>query len=75
VNMYLFAGKIKIKMKCFFSHFNCEILYLTLRVLCRKDLSQSGYMDCKIVAIEEEDFYFVRWNARIIVNTLKFNRN
>jgi hypothetical protein len=57
--MYLLACRIKIKMKLFFSTFNRKILYLTIPILCRKNLSQSDPMGCKIITIEEEKKVFL----------------
>jgi hypothetical protein len=54
-----------------FSTFNCKHLYLTIPIVCRKNLSQSH---CKIITIEGKEIFFL-WGARIIVNALKFNRN
>jgi hypothetical protein len=53
---------------------NHKILYLTMLIVCRKNLSQSDVTDCKIIAIEGEEKVFW-WGALIIVNVLKFNRN
>jgi hypothetical protein len=55
-----------------FSTFNCEILYLTIPIVCRKNLTQSHHTDCKIVTIEEEEKVFFCGD---IDNVLKFNRN
>jgi hypothetical protein len=34
---------------------NQRILYLTMLIVCRKNLSQSDRKDCKIITIEEEE--------------------
>jgi hypothetical protein len=47
---------IKMKMKRCFSTSNHKTLYLTLLIVCKKNLSQSDLMDCKIITIEEKDF-------------------
>jgi hypothetical protein len=63
-----------IKMKLCFSTSNCKILYLTMLIVCRKNLSQSDNMDCKIITIEGEEKVF--WEgAMAVFNVLKFNRN
>jgi hypothetical protein len=48
-------------------------LYLTMLIVCRRNLSQSDLMDCKIITIEGEKKFFW-WVALIIVKVLKFNR-
>jgi hypothetical protein len=58
--MYLFACRIKIKLKWFLSASNCKILYFTILIVCRKNLIPSDYTDCKITIIEgEEKVYLV----------------
>jgi hypothetical protein len=42
-------------MKLSFSTFNRKILYLTIPTICRKNLTQSDFMDCKIATIEGEE--------------------
>jgi hypothetical protein len=66
---------MKIKMKWFFPTFNCKILYLTILIVCRKIISQSGFTNCKTMTIEGEEKVFFGWGAQIIVNVLNFNRN
>jgi hypothetical protein len=44
-----------------------EVVFLTLLIVCRKNLSQSDLMDCKIVSIEGAEKIFW-WGARIVVN-------
>jgi hypothetical protein len=58
----------------FYFTFNHKILYLTILIVCRKNLGHSEYMDCKIIRIEGKEKVFW-WDARVIVNALKFNRN
>jgi hypothetical protein len=41
-----------------FSTANYKILYLTMLVVCRKNLNQSDLMDCKIIIIEGEEKAF-----------------
>jgi hypothetical protein len=43
-------------------------------IVCRKNLSQSDLMDCKIITLEGEEKVFLV-GALIVVNVLKFNRN
>jgi hypothetical protein len=38
----------------YFSTSNCKIMYLTMTIVCRKNLNQSNLMDCKIITIEGE---------------------
>jgi hypothetical protein len=57
-NMYLLTCGPMIKMKGCFSTFNRKILYLTILIVCRKNLSQSDRMDCKIITIEGEKKVF-----------------
>jgi hypothetical protein len=57
-NMYLFACKIMIKMKWFFSTSNHKILYLTTLIVCRRNPIQSYCTDCKIIIIEGEEIFF-----------------
>jgi hypothetical protein len=60
-------------MKCSISTFNHKILNLTILIVCRKNLNQSGCTDCKIITSEEEEKVF--WcGAWIVVNVLRFNR-
>jgi hypothetical protein len=47
-----------IKMKWCFSTSNCKILYLTMLVDCRRNLSQSDLMECKIITIEKKEKVF-----------------
>jgi hypothetical protein len=56
--MYLFACRIRTKIKIKISTSNCKILYLTILVLCRKNLSKSDRMDCKIITIEGGKSFF-----------------
>jgi hypothetical protein len=63
-----------IKMIQFFSTSRYKILYLTMLLVCRKNLSQSDRTDCKIITFEGEEKVFW-WGAQVIVNVLKFNRN
>jgi hypothetical protein len=37
-----------------FSTSNRKIIYLTMLIVCRKNLTQSDHMDCKIITIEGE---------------------
>jgi hypothetical protein len=53
--MYLLTCGPMIKMKGCFSTSNPKILYLTMLIVCRKNLNQSDYMDCKIITIEGEE--------------------
>ena len=62
----------KDKNEMIFSILNCEILYLTIPIVCRKNLTQSDCTDCKIVTIEKEEKVFFGGD---IDNVLKFNRN
>jgi hypothetical protein len=48
-----------IKMKWCFSTSNYKILYLTMLIVCRKNLNQSDLMDCKIITIEGEEKVFL----------------
>jgi hypothetical protein len=57
-----------------FSTSNYKILYLTMLIVCRKNLSQSDLTDCKIITIEGEEKVFW-WGAVIVVNVLKSNEN
>jgi hypothetical protein len=57
--MYLFACRIKIKIKWLFSTFIYKILYLTILVVCRKSPSQSDHTNCKTITIEEEEKVFL----------------
>ena len=34
---------------------NCKVLYLTMPIVCRKNLNQNVHMDCKIITLEEEE--------------------
>jgi hypothetical protein len=65
-NMYLLTCGPMIKMKWCFSTSNRKILYLTMQIVCRKNLSQSGLTDCKIITIEGEEKVFW-WEALIVV--------
>jgi hypothetical protein len=56
-----------IKMKWWFSTSNHKILYLTMPIVCRKNLNQSDLTDCKIKTIEGEEKVFLV-GALIIVN-------
>jgi hypothetical protein len=47
-----------IKMKLCFSISNYKILYLTMLIVCGKDLNQSNLTDCKIIKIEGEEKVF-----------------
>jgi hypothetical protein len=48
-----------IKMKRCFSTSNSKVLYLTMPIVGRKNLSQSDFMDSKIITTEaEEKVYF-----------------
>jgi hypothetical protein len=42
--------------------------------VCKKNLSQSDHMDCKIITIEGEEKVFLV-GAMVVFNVLKFNRN
>jgi hypothetical protein len=42
-----------------FSTSNCKILYPTMLIVCRKNLSQSDHTDCKIITIEGEEKVFL----------------
>jgi hypothetical protein len=57
--MYLLVSKIKIKMKQYFSTFECKILYLIVLIVCKTNLPQSDHMDCKIIIIEGEETIFL----------------
>jgi hypothetical protein len=57
--MYLLTCGPMIKMKCCFSTSNREILYLTMLIVCRKNLNQSDLMGCKIITIEGEEKVFL----------------
>jgi hypothetical protein len=72
--MYLFACRKRIKMKSFFPISNHKILYFAILIICRKNLSQSGCTDCKIMTIEGKKKLFW-WDTWIIVKALKLNRN
>jgi hypothetical protein len=48
-----------IKMKLSFSTSNYKILYLTVLIVCRKNLSQSDHTGCKIITIEGEEKAFL----------------
>jgi hypothetical protein len=37
---------------------NRKIIYLIMLIVCRKNLSQSDHMDCKIITIEGEEKVF-----------------
>jgi hypothetical protein len=50
---YLQVGE-KSKQNEFFSIFNHKILYLTILIVCRKNLNQSDCTECKIVTTEGE---------------------
>jgi hypothetical protein len=57
--VYLFACRIKIKrIDFFFFTFNHRILYITILVVCRKNLKQSDSIDCKIIKIEVKEIVF-----------------
>jgi hypothetical protein len=56
--MYLFSKRINIKMKIFFSTSNCKILFLIILIVCRKNLSQSGCTDCKIIKTKMKKLFF-----------------
>jgi hypothetical protein len=58
-NIYLLTCGSMIKMKWCFSTSNRKILYLTMPIVCRKKLSQSDHMDCKIITIEGEEKVFL----------------
>jgi hypothetical protein len=53
-NKYLLTCGPMIKMKLCFSTSNHKILYLTMLIVCRKNLSQSNLMDCNIITNEGE---------------------
>jgi hypothetical protein len=53
--MYLFACRIKIKTNSFFSTFNFKILYLTILIVCKKNLNHSDHTDCTIITVEGEE--------------------
>ena len=61
------------KIKWYFSTSNHMILYLTMQIVCKKNLNQSDLMDCKIITLKGEEFFW--WGALIVVNVLKFYRN
>jgi hypothetical protein len=73
--MYLLACRLKIKMKLSFFAFNHKILYLTILIVYKKNLTQSDCTDCKIITIEGEGKSFFGGLSLIVVNVLKFNRN
>jgi hypothetical protein len=52
--MYLFACRIKVRMKYLFTTFNHKILNLTILTLCKKNLSQSDCIDQKIIIYERK---------------------
>jgi hypothetical protein len=41
-----------------FSTYNRKILYLTMPIVCKKNLNQSDLTDCKIITIEGEEKVF-----------------
>ena len=41
-----------------FSTSNCKILYLTMPIMCRKNLNQNDLMNCKIITLEREEKVF-----------------
>jgi hypothetical protein len=47
-----------IKMKWCYSTSNYMIFYLTMLIVCNKNLSQSDLTDCKIITIEGEEKVF-----------------
>jgi hypothetical protein len=53
--MYLLTSGAMIKMEQCFSTSNQKILYLTILLVYRKNLSQSNLIDCKIIIIEREE--------------------
>jgi hypothetical protein len=72
--MYLSTCRPMINMKCYFSTSNRKILYLTMLIVCRKNLSHSDHMDCKIITIEGEEKVFLV-GTMVVFNVLKFKRN
>jgi hypothetical protein len=70
--MYLFASKIKIKMKWQFCTFNHKILYHTILIACRN--KESDHKNCKIITIEGEEKVF-GWDVQIVSNALKIKTN
>jgi hypothetical protein len=42
-----------------FSTFNRKILNLTIPIVCKKNLNQSDYTDCKIIIIGGEEKVFL----------------
>ena len=42
-----------------FFYFQCKIFYLTMLIVCKKHLSQSDLMDCKIITTEREEKVFL----------------
>ena len=51
---YFFACKIRSKWNDFFT-FNGKILYFTIPIVFRKNLSQSDHTDCNIIKIEGKE--------------------
>jgi hypothetical protein len=47
------------KNEMMFSTSNHKTLYLTMLIVCTKNLSQSDHMDCKIITIEGEEKVFL----------------
>ena len=50
--MYLLTCGPMFKMKC-------KILYLTMPIVCRKNLTQNVLMDCKIITLEGDEKVFL----------------
>ena len=64
-NMYFITCRINIKMKGSLSTFNHKILNRTISIVCRKNLTQSDHMDCKIITIEGKKiaFFLGTWDC------------
>jgi hypothetical protein len=73
-NMYLSTCGAMIKMK-WYSTSNCKILYLTIVIVCRKNLNQKWPHRLQDYNNWRARKGFFWWGAHIIVNVLKFNRN
>jgi hypothetical protein len=53
-------------MKWFLFAFKRKILYLTIIIICKKNLGQSGHTDCKILTIKWEKQVFVGGVPRLL---------
>jgi hypothetical protein len=60
--MYLLTCGPIFKMKWCFSISNQKILYLTMLILCRKNLNKSDRTDYKIITVEGEKKVFLVGN-------------